>query len=528
MASTQGKGALAFTQGIKSGFQLVDSALTSKQSRENTAQEMSERAKLRTSQLKTQAIQQTGMEQQQELDQVKLDAVEAVRLDDASKKVPNLLNSWVNGDVKDKDVRQFLTNNPQLSQKLGVKNIASVKDVNPTDTRNKDSNLYTYLTTKFGGEGQPLDPAEYTNDYGDGPELDEEAYADAVEQYATQIAPDLMTADEQILSKSALTTVTGGAKQILTDRQRKTEELLAGIYKAPVKADKISSNAEIMSYAEEAVGSEEDYTGEVPYQTAINNEFIRLKRSDKAGSGSTTEQRNVAWHEERVAKGASKDSTLADKKAAKTSKGWLAKHSTPSSILVQESKEGTAAESSDNINSYMTVGIATQDKDGNNVVVKYDPNSPTTTRDTKFEAQTRNDPTKWNTKSQARVDELEGRVTALKDTNRLVDKLSDPKVSSGLFDNMINLFNKYTPAQISTISPEQIAADVGVNVSVAKLLKEMSGLAASDNEFQRTLDSIVGNPNWDESTRRQVIEAYVKQTTEALTDDIQSQAENAL
>ena len=100
-------------------------------------------------------------------------------------------------------------------------------------------------------------------------------------------------------------------------------------------------------------------------------------------------------------------------------------------------------------------------------------------------------------------------VVTVENTDRLkkqLDKLIDSgSYKSDFFNNLSNTIKKYTPADWKKLSKEdvdKIAIEAKVDKNTAAILKNISGTAASDQEFARTLGYTIGQMNYDEKTKQ--------------------------
>jgi len=511
MASLGGKGALAFTQGIKSGFELVDKGLDSSQRRQNVAQEMQERAELRKAQLKTQATQVTGMEIKQELDQVKLDAVAAVRKDNAAKQVPSILNGWINGEATAKDTRQFLTNNPEMQQALGVKNVATVGDITPQNATDRDGKLYEYLTTHYGNEGQQLDQSQFMIPDADGTGLvlDKEAYDEALISTAGGLSPILKTADGVILDIFKLGTMTGASKHLLTAQQRKTEETLAGIYKQ-VDTVKPSTNQELMAFAKNEI-KEADYPTDKEYQKAVNAKFLELKRASGKGSMTPADIRKMEHLQGIV------NDPKSSKEAVTQAKGMLEKMRTTGTQI--------------NINSAVDRNSDLVDP----IKDTQDPFSMTNlggdiTEDQANKEATFEQSPKYNAKFQAREDDFIGTASIVNDTQELTKDLEsaieDGNFKSGWFDSKLEWLAQRDPTGLIKSSAEQLRAGADLDTVGADVLKAYSGASATELEYIRTMARIFGDPNMQEEDRLTLFRNFMGKTEDKYNRDAQYMLRN--
>jgi hypothetical protein len=118
-------------------------------------------------------------------------------------------------------------------------------------------------------------------------------------------------------------------------------------------------------------------------------------------------------------------------------------------------------------------------------------------------------------------DEFSNAIVTYNQTDRLYNVFSDAvangEYKSGIIDTSIKTVSSYTPAQFTNLiglDREDIKKQIGlegeIGDAVAQYLKGLSGTAASQNEFSRTLSNFIGDSFKQEDTREATIKAFTQ------------------
>ncbi len=158
----------------------------------------------------------------------------------------------------------------------------------------------------------------------------------------------------------------------------------------------------------------------------------------------------------------------------------------------------------------------------------FDINAPISEFDEDMESRVRNDKTRWNTKAQNLEDNARASQRTLTSGDNLLKQMNSPEFKSGPVDQYTSWLKNILPSELVDMSVEDIQAKASVNQFTAQVLKELSGLAASDSEAARTMLQTVGNPNMNEEVRRATLANYLTNTRSNLTKQAQQLADLGL
>jgi len=144
--------------------------------------------------------------------------------------------------------------------------------------------------------------------------------------------------------------------------------------------------------------------------------------------------------------------------------------------------------------------------------------TPISTQDSDLETQVRGDKSRYTTKIQTLEDEARGAQRTIAAAQQLQKLVDDPNYDTGFVENALNYLAKVAPDDIMEASTEQIMADASVNQFTAQVLKDLSGLAASDQEAMRTMLQTVGSPEFQESVKRKTLKNYTTNVAKKLLE----------
>ena len=532
MSQYGGQAANAFTQGLQQGFNFVDNARNSQQNRELKAQQASQAAELHTKQLEALNTQNKLNTQAVDLNQVKLDAIEAVKAQVAGQKVPKLLVEWQepNKQIQTADVKQFLKNNQKVASTLGIQNIDTITDTHPTDVLDKTTKLYEFWSKQYTPEMYRAETEQLglydANNNPDGITREEleQGYLGHLEHLAMTYTNQTKSIDGNIAYLPQLIPLLGGGKQLTTAAQDKLNRQLADLDdKARQTPDQY-----IHQIATEAT-PRKDGESDTDYNKRVNNEFIRLKRDINSGMGSQlpSQIRTTQWLLSKV-----NDPSI-PAGIRKVYQNQLAKHTQTGTQINVEDKttRGVNSLGGTTTNDYgykgdiSTSGVndTSTSNDTNDVVTVKDqpfsfdyPAKPLTQQQKVEETnawQVMTDkkqlPT-FNKEVVAYNQEAQSVKSAVKLSQALDKLVSKGDYKTGMFDNLLQTLDELTPGdKTNSNTIEQAVMNAGLGREVASYLKEMSGASATNEEFIRTLKNTLGSSWTQEGVQAEVFKSFV-------------------
>ena len=153
---------------------------------------------------------------------------------------------------------------------------------------------------------------------------------------------------------------------------------------------------------------------------------------------------------------------------------------------------------------------------------------PSTKDDVKLEATAKNDPKIYNSHVQKAEQQLNDSLSNLRGINRVQDLMSDKGYDSGMLDTAMNYVSSILPDAMAKKTDAQILADSGGNILTAQIVKELSGLQATDTEFARTLRNTIGDTSMQPSEKVKIIQNYIRGYNTKLRDQAKALGEKGL
>ena len=147
---------------------------------------------------------------------------------------------------------------------------------------------------------------------------------------------------------------------------------------------------------------------------------------------------------------------------------------------------------------------------------------PVDNQDYALEAKTRNDKGLYTSSVQKAEQDLNNMMSSHASLGKLQKALESSKYDSGILDNALNYMKGIAPDEMAKKSIEQIEAESKGGVVVAQIVKDLSGLAVTDAEFQRTLKNVMGDPSMQPSEKVTRIKSYI----EGFNDRLEAQAKD--
>jgi len=633
----------SFATGVQSGYAFVDNAMNDKQEREAKQLEAKQVAEARAQQIRASQQAVSASEQTQDrlnaTETAKMQAIEAIRQDNVGKEIPKLTQQWALGTVNNKDIQNYLANEPYAQKMLGLKDIKSIGEFNQSALDDTTSREYEYMAqeAKYAVDQWKAQVAQGQD--GDTEVLGLDAMntseQDIVKAYADHFKSIYKQADGQPLNLNSLAIATGAPTKTLSASQRDMEMQLAGLTES--WGAKMTAGALVQLKHDSAIALEKFRTENdtklanqknkfaVEAQKTKSNredklteeEYKNLSTRDKAKYDSaykiaemkanegknTAHMKNEKWDRERLTDSIgsryktvdSADEDIDAYIVAKESKGdYNAQNPTSTAFGKYQVIDSTRRDVANKLglteaqsktpegqekvytelkNGYRSLlrkldepitaknmyavhqlgtgraeryfkgtltakdlkvmkdNLPKSKQDTKDVVGEWTRTYGDTSRPTRAmivkEADTLGNSDIMTTQMKKEVEELRGQATVIPALRDVQTAMNKPGVKTGYLDNTVKwLAERSLDGGLgieslvgmdleATAEAEQLGGIEGAN-----LLKVLSGASATDGEFQRTINNIIGDKNLDEKAKSQRIKTYLNRYVTTYSDKV--------
>ena len=557
----------SFATGVQSGYAFVDNAMNDKQEREAKQLEAKQVAEARAQQIRASQQAVSASEQTQDrlnaTETAKMQAIEAIRQDNVGKEIPKLTQQWALGTVNNKDVQNYLANEPYAQKMLGLKDIKSVGEFNQSALEDTTSREYEFMAkeAKYAVDQWKAQVAQGQD--GDTEVLGLDAMntteQDIVKAYADHFKSIYKQADGQPLNLNNLSIATGAPTKTLSASQRDMEMQLAGLTegwndKMSLETLKQSNRIDLDSAKtanKERLARAKNYRDDNDPTAHMKDEKWDRERLNKSigrkvgGSRSWRNNNpgNLEYSDFAKRHGAigtdGRFAIFPDYQTGRDAKSKLLFDTNSyKDLTLAQAINRYAPASENNVPAYikatganpsMKMSEFSQEQrtklldnmqkhegwtEGDSKLTDYAKSHKTTIGQmASTEADTLSNSDIMTTDYKKEIKQLRENshiIPALKEVEQAYSK---DGVKTGYIDNAVKWMAERDIVDMSSLvgmdlDSTAVAEQMG-GLETQKLLKVLSGAAATDNEFARTLNNIMGDKELDEKAKKLRIKTYI-------------------